>query len=104
MEYLQQEWQDPRFKGWYCIKCKKGSYDVQYPVTKIDETKRMNMQISLTQFPIVKNHATSTGHKLQGESLNALVTAQWSYGKKWVLAVLSRVRELSDLFFRGPNS
>ena len=99
VEYLQLEWQDSRFKGWYCIKCKKGTYDdVNYPVTELGETKRMKLQISLTQFPIVRskildlNHAT-TGHKLQGKSLNALVIAQWSNVKNWVLVVLSRVRE-----------
>ena len=59
------------------------------------------MKIILTQFPILINHAT-TGHKLQGKSLNRLVIARWSNVKNWVLVVLSRVRELSGLFFVDP--
>ena len=102
VEYLQLDWQDSRFKGWFRIKCKKATYTVKnYPVFEANEWVKMQMQMTLTQFPIVINHAT-TGHKLQGKSMDALVVAQWSNTKNWPLVVLSRVRELSGLFFMEP--
>ena len=55
----------------------------------------------LEQFPIVINFAT-TGHKLQGKSMRALVIAQWSKTKNWAYVVLSRVRTLAGLFFMKP--
>ena len=51
--------------------------------------------------PVVLNHAT-TGHKLQGKSLNSLVIAEWSKKKNWVYVVLSRVRTLEGLFLLKP--
>jgi hypothetical protein len=61
----------------------------------------MQTKICLHQFPIVLNHAT-TGHKLQGKSLDQLVVAQWSKTKNWAYVVLSRVRSLGGLFLMEP--
>ena len=52
-------------------------------------------------FLVVLNHAT-TGHKLQGKSLDALVIAQWSKTKNWAYVVISRVRTLAGLFLTHP--
>ena len=55
----------------------------------------------MMQFPVVINHAT-TGHKLQGKSMDALVIAEWSKVKNWAYVVISRVRSLAGLFLTQP--
>ena len=54
----------------------------------------------MTQFPVVLNHAT-TGHKLQGKSLDQLIVAEWSSVKNWACVVLSHVRTLDGLFLHS---
>ena len=61
----------------------------------------MATTIELTQFPVVGNFAT-TGHKLQGKSLDALLIAEWSKVKNWAYVVLSRVRTLAGLYLENP--
>ena len=51
------------------------------------------------QLPIISNTAT-TGHKLQGASLNELFVHTWFYGTNWVYVILSRVRTMNGLYFR----
>ena len=54
-------------------------------------------KIKITYIPINCNIST-TGHKLQGATLNSLVVNSWAYGcPHWVYVVLSRVRELKNL-------
>ena len=62
---------------------------------------RVATTIELTQFPVVGNFAT-TGHKLQGKSLDALLIAEWSKVKNWAYVVLSRVRTLAGLYLETP--
>ena len=53
--------------------------------------------INMTQFGAIDNIAT-TGHKLQGVSLDNLVVNSWNYSTaNWVYVVLSRVRKLTGL-------
>ena len=69
--------------------------------------------ISMTQFGVIDNIAT-TGHKLQGVSMDNLVVNSWNYScPNWVYVVLSRVRKLEGLVLNiplnatndyGPNS
>jgi hypothetical protein len=47
------------------------------------------------------NH-TTTGHKLQGKSVDSLVIVEWSQVKNWAYVVLSRVRSLEGLFLLKP--
>ena len=55
--------------------------------------------INMTQFGVIDN-ITTTGHKLQGASLDNLVVNSWNYGcPNWVYVVLSRVRKLAGLVF-----
>jgi hypothetical protein len=56
-----------------------------------------------TQFPIVSNSAT-TGHKLQGCSVDNIFVNDWHYGANWVYVVLSRVRTMNGLYMREPLS
>ena len=54
-------------------------------------------KIKVTYMPINCNIST-TGHKLQGKTLNHLVVNSFAYGcTHWVYVVLSRVRQLTDL-------
>ena len=44
-------------------------------------------------------NTTTTGHKLQGMSMDYIIVVSWFYKvKNWVYVVLSRVRKLSGLF------
>jgi hypothetical protein len=47
------------------------------------------------------NHAT-TGHKLQGKTVQSLVIAEWSRVKNWAYVVISRVKTLDGLFLLKP--
>ena len=58
--------------------------------------------INMTQFGVIDNIAT-TGHKLQGVSLDNLVVISWNYScPNWVYFVLSRVRKLAGLVLNIP--
>jgi len=58
-------------------------------------------KIQLTHFDIVINHCT-TGHKLQGKSLDELVVSEWNRTQNWAYVVLTRVRTLAGLFLLKP--
>jgi hypothetical protein len=51
------------------------------------------------QIPIISNAAT-TGHKLQGSSIDQLFVSTWIYQKNWAYVVLSRVKTKSVLYLR----
>ena len=55
------------------------------------------------QFPIISNSAT-TGHKLQGCSLDQLLVNDWEYKYNWAYVVLSRVRTMAGLYLQQPLS
>jgi hypothetical protein len=46
---------------------------------------------------VIVNHAT-TGHKLQGKTVESLVIAEWSRVENWNYVVFSRAKRLSGLF------
>ena len=53
--------------------------------------------IKITYFPINSNIST-TGHKLQGTTLNTLVVNSWAFSvPHWIYVVLSRVKMLNSL-------
>jgi len=58
------------------------------------------LKLRATQLPFISNDAT-TGHKLQGCSVENLFVHEWTKTcKNWIYVVLSRVRTLSGLFCR----
>jgi hypothetical protein len=61
----------------------------------------INLTVSLTQFPIIVNCAT-TGHKLQGQTKHSLLIAVWSKVKNWNYVALSRVRTRQGLYLLTP--
>ena len=48
------------------------------------------------QVPIISNCAT-TGHKLQGKTVETLLAAHWHYRQNWPYVVLSRVKTMDGL-------
>jgi hypothetical protein len=102
VDQLELRWQDSdRFQGVFRVSATQGVYKVKYPVTENCKEVRVSTTMDLTQFPVVVNFAT-TGHKLQGKSVDELVIAQWSGVKNWAYVVLSRVRTLAGLFLEKP--
>ncbi len=55
------------------------------------------------QFPFVSNTCT-TGHKLQGATVDDILVNSWCYTKNWHYVVLSRVRTMKGLYLREPLS
>ena len=55
------------------------------------------------QFPLISNSAT-TGHKLQGCTLDNILVNDWYYQQNWAYVVLSRVREMKGLYMRQKLS
>jgi hypothetical protein len=102
VDQLELRWQDyDRFQGKFRVNAVQGVYKVKFPVVEMGREMRVATTIELTQFPVVCNYAT-TGHKLQGKSLDALLIAEWSRAKNWAYVVLSRVRTLAGLFLDKP--
>jgi hypothetical protein len=59
----------------------------------------LTFKTKMTQFPINLADAV-TGHKLQGRTLDKIITTGWGYSfsKNWEYIVLSRVKTRADLF------
>ena len=55
---------------------------------KEDDSEMVKMKA--TQLPVISNQAT-TGHKLQGASINQLFVNNWNYTTNWTYVVLSRL-------------
>ena len=51
------------------------------------------------QFPIISNSCT-TGHKLQGCTVESILANDWYYGANWPYVVLSRVKTMAGLYIR----
>ena len=87
------------------IKAKPYTVDCLYPLP--DELchgaiKKQRIILTMTQFPIVSNTAT-TGHKLQGATKENLYIPFWHYGtENWIYVVISRVKTMDGLYFGEP--
>jgi hypothetical protein len=86
------------------IKSVPSCFKVQYPDD--DDYLGMGMKwapsMRIEHFPMSVNFAT-TGHKLQGKSVDVLVIAEWTSTYNWpYYVVLSRVRTLDGLFLLEP--
>ena len=81
----------------------EGKYFLVKPETRQCKIKLRQYQgtvldkIKVTYLPINSNIST-TGHKLQGRTLDHLIVNSWAYGcPHWIYVVLSRVRTLKSL-------
>jgi hypothetical protein len=98
VQYLKLRWHDSdKFSGTFKVFPKEGTFNVSYPVKEFGRKMRVKAAFKVTHFPLVINHAT-TGHKLQGKSMDELVIAEWSSVQNWAYVVLSRVRTIEGLF------
>ena len=85
---------------------KKFCFKARLPQPKVlgMDTGKDVVRLSATQIPLVSNTAT-TGHKLQGATVNQLFVHEWAYRfKNWAYVVLSRVTTRRGIFFRMPLS
>jgi hypothetical protein len=73
----------------------------QYVTPFTSTTIKVLLSVSLTQFPVLVNNAT-TGHKLQGQSKDDLFICVWSSVKNWNYVALSRVRTRRGLYLMSP--
>ena len=66
---------------------------------KLLQMKEDNEMVKMkaTQLPVISNQAT-TGHKLQGASLNQLFVNNWNYTTNWPDIVLSRLQSSEGLY------
>ena len=102
VDHLVCRWQDSRFEGEFKVEAKERTKLVRYPIEEYGLGKtRVATKMTMKVFPLILNHAT-TGHKLQGKSLDELVISEWSNVKNWAYVVLSRVRTLKGLFLTTP--
>ena len=63
-----------------------------------EESQEFDVNVNILQFPVTVND-TTTGHKLQGKSVDCLIIAEWATGiRNWTYVVLSRVKELKNLY------
>ena len=68
---------------------------------KEDDHKMIKMKA--TQLPFISYQAT-TGHKLQGASINQLFVNNWNYTTNWPFIVLSRLQSIEGLYLRNKLS
>jgi hypothetical protein len=102
VDYIEVEWIDcDKFVGTFRLTSQNGTFRVKYPIREFGVNQRVNTNIEFRYFPVISNHAT-TGHKLQGKTVESLVIAQWSKLKNWAYVVLSRVKTLDGLFMTHP--
>ena len=66
-----------------------------------NQLSQQRLKMKFTQFPILVNVCT-TGHKLQGQTLIALVVAKWSALKNWSYVTMSRVTKRIGFFSTAP--
>ena len=102
VEDIEVEWQDcDQFVGKFRLTPEIATFRVQYPIREFGLTTRIQTSMQLPYLPVIVNNAT-TGHKLQGKTVNSLVIAEWSKVKNWAYVVISRVRTLDGLFLVNP--
>ena len=72
-------------------------------VLQMKEDDREMVKMKATQLPVISNQAT-TGHKLQGASINQLFVSSWNYTTNWPYVVLSRLQTSKGLYLRNKLS
>ena len=103
VSYMKLRWtKDSAFQGTFTIGPKQRTCISCVQVEDMGRKQKMNAHIDLLQFPITVNHAT-TGHKLQGKTVDKLLVGEWAtHIKNWVYVVLSRVQTFDSLFLKRP--
>jgi hypothetical protein len=99
VEELILEWKDcePFYTGTFRVQPREKRFNTKYPITMMGKKSKVKMGVYVTHFPFILNAAT-TGHKLQGKSVDILVITEWHSGLNWAYVVLSRVRSIEGLY------
>lgn len=100
VKWIECEFEGGLFSGTFRLKPTSESYSVQVPSSLIPNKKRLPATFKITALPLVLNSAT-TGHKLQGKSVEKLLVSHWNTAQNWTYVVLSRVRTLTGLHLRS---
>jgi len=102
IERLECEHTGSKYTGIFCVEPSKKTCCIQMPNPLLDGSDtRIRQSIYMTQIPLIRNLAT-TGHKLQGQTKEAIIVSDYYYGSNWVYVVLSRVTTRAGLFLRKP--
>lgn len=102
VDHLILRWTDSQYRGTFHVKPKKAHFTAKFPIwDEFGKMTRLPQSLQITHFPLLINYAT-TGHKLQGKSVDTLVIAEWSTAENWAYVVLSRVKSLEGLFLLEP--
>lgn len=86
------------------LKPKENTFKANLLMPELYRTKegeREKLKMKAVQVPLIVNHAT-TGHKLQGATVDRLFVHCWKYAANWPYVVLSRVTTLDGLYLRRP--
>ncbi len=101
-DHILLRWTDSVFEGTFKIKPESRVFKCRFPVwDEFGRMKRISQSMTIEHFAAIVNYAT-TGHKLQGKSLDQLIISEWSRKENWAYVVLSRVQTLSGLFLTKP--
>ncbi len=102
VDHIVVQWtEDSKFQGHFKVHPQKGTFSVNFPVVESGKKMKIRTQVQMDFLAVLLNHAT-TGHKLQGKSMNELVIAEWSKKLNWAYVAISRVRMLAGLFLLSP--
>lgn len=90
----------------FCVTPETYTFQAQIPLPIALQTPDQTteeIKLKGVQIPILVNNAT-TGHKLQGSSVDEIFVHCWRYMTNWPYVILSRVRTLAGLYLRMPLS
>ena len=103
VEYVELKYEKPTSEAQtFTVSPESRTFKAKMPVPeamRIKEDEKDLLGMKGTQLPLLVNNAT-TGHKLQGATINSLFVHCWRYEKNWPYVVLSRVKTLQGLFLR----
>ena len=102
VEYMKLSWSaESTFQGTFTVAPKTRTYKVELTSEEFGARQKFYPRMKITQFLVTVNHAT-TGHKLQGKTVDSLIVWEWSSQRNWIYVVLSRVKTLEGLFLKEP--
>lgn len=102
IEFMKLEWtKDSTFQGTFTIVPHSTSCISHIKVKEFGRTETLKWYTKVYQFRVTINDAT-TGHKLQGKSVDNIIVGQYATCRNWLYVVLSRVRTLKGLYLLEP--
>jgi hypothetical protein len=99
IESLECEHTGSKYTGIFSVEPSKKTCCIQMPDPLLDGSDtHIRQSIYVTQIPLIRNLAT-TGHKLQGQTKDAIIVSDYMYATNWIVyVVLSHVTTRAGLF------